>query len=560
MKSGSKKLAPIVIQLSHPGIQVRIRPILREDGSVDMTAELQYSNGGKHDWDIHCSRSAKSEKDIGIIAAQMAAELSRKYEDRLHKNAVSANSDKPYTAAFDALDDEQRKSLVPPTRRSAKYIQQSLSELRIFLGLLDAHGLGVEEDKLDAVVEARRKLAESSKNAIKDPEATAATVNASIKTFNALYPALRAAQPDCHLPELHLPLLLGGRGAKREQVKVLPDEMLTMFAAVLWRMVGYGLTLGAALMLTGMARTAEACAPKFKHFLIYDDYAVFGVLYQSNGKLVPVNDLKTPSAYRLIVLPKFGRDLIVASKMHLESQGFSQAEIQELPAVSSPGDPRAMAAPNELSAFVRELLSLLGCDEGFWNSVEQMVEREPDLDGFGHINRDPSAYVLRRNGCTQYVNRCGMPPNLVDALMGHKLVDDPTNWFARVRMQNSWPEIAAAQERWVLDPEHSAHPGIRAVPLSEQTDLQLPQVSEAAFTAAEDGWYLFAFDAQEANDAVTITLPHPGASVELPAITLRSEEYPTIIGSVPPATLFPRTKKKAATLNLDTILKGGTRP
>lgn len=560
MREGSKKLKPIVIQLPHPGIQARVRPILREDGTVDMAAQLQYSNGCKHDWDIHTTRTARGENEIPIIAAQMAAEISRKYENHLRENAVSAHSDKPYTAAFDALGAEQRKSLVPPTRRAAKYIRQSLSELRIFLGILDTYGLDIEEEDLDAIVAARRKLAETNKNAIRDPETTTTTVNGSIKSFNALYPALRAAQPDYHLPELHLPLLLGGRGAKREQVKVLPDEMLSMFAAVLWRMVGYGLTLGATLMLTGMARTAEACAPKFKHFLIFDDYAVFGILYQSNGKLVPVNILKSQSAYRIVILPKFGRDLIVATKEHLESQGFSQAEIQELPAVSAPGDPRAMAAPNELSAFVRELLTLLGCDEGFWNSVEQMVEREPDLDGFGHINRDPSAYVLRRNGCTQYVNRCGMPPNLVDALMGHKLVDDPTNWSAYVRMPDSWSEIAAAQERWVLDPEHSAHPGIRAVPLTAQTDLQLPLVSEAAFTAAEDGWYLFAFEAPEANDAVTITLPHPGASVELPAITLRSEDYPTIIGSVPPAAIFPRTKKKAATLNLDALLKGGTRP
>lgn len=420
--------------------------------------------------------------------------------------------------------------------------------------------LNVEEDDLDAVVEARRKLADANKNTIKDPETTTATVNASIKTFNSLYPALRAAQPDCHLPEVHLPLLLGGRGAKREQVKVLPDEMLTMFAAVLWRLLGFGLTLGAVLMLTGMARTAEACAPKFKHFLIYDDFAVFGVLYQSNGKLVPVNILKSQSAYRIVILPKFGRDLIVATKTYLESQGFTQAEIQELPAVSTPGDPKAMAAPNELSAFVRELLTLLGCDEGFWNSVEQMVEREPDLDGFGHINRDPSAYVLRRNGCTQYVNRCGMQPNLVDALMGHKLIDDPTNWFAHVRLPASWQEIAAAQERWVLDPEHSAHPGIRAVPLNEQTDLQLPQVTEVTFIATEDGQYIFAFDAPEANDTVTITLPHSGVPIELPGISIRSEELPNIIGSVPPTTFFSRMNKKAAALNLDTILKGGARP
>ena len=313
MRNGSKKLTPIYLKIPQPGVQVRVRPILREDGSANMTAELQFSNGGKHDWDIRCTRSAKSEREIEIIAAQMAAEISRKYDLRLHQNAAAVCSDKPHTSALDALDEEQRKAIVPPTRKSTKYIQQSLSELRIFLGILDTYGLGVEEEDLEAVVAARRKLAESNKNNIMDPETTTATVNASIKSFNSLYPALRAAQPDGHLPELHLPLLLGGRGAKREQVKVLPDEILTMFAALLWRMLGFGLSLGAALMLTGMARTAEACAPKFKHFLIFEDFAVFGVLYQSDGKIVPVNILKTHSAYRIVILPKLGRDFIIAT-------------------------------------------------------------------------------------------------------------------------------------------------------------------------------------------------------------------------------------------------------
>lgn len=141
MRDGSQKLRPLFCQIPHDGVQVRIRPILRKDGTVDLTAELQYSVGGKHDWDIHTSRSAKSEKEIPIIAPQMAAEISRRYAQRLHENTTTEYSDKPYTSAFDALDAEQRKAIVPPTRKSAKYIQQSLSELRIFLGILDTYGL-----------------------------------------------------------------------------------------------------------------------------------------------------------------------------------------------------------------------------------------------------------------------------------------------------------------------------------------------------------------------------------------------------------------------------------
>lgn len=555
MRSGSQKLPPKYIPLSFPEVRAYIRPILREDGSVSMTADLQYADGGKHDWDIRCTRSARSVAEIDIVAAQMAAELAQRYEKRLRETMVTTHSEKPYSSAFHALDVTQRKELMPHTRQSEKYIQQSLSDFSIILNILDRYGLELNDADLDAIVEERRKLAESSKNAIKDPETTTTTVNKAIKNFNVLYPMLRAAQPDYHLPELHLPLLLGGRGAKREQVKVLPDDMLAMLAAMLWRLIGYGLTLGAVLMLTGMARTAEACAPKFKHFIIYDDFAVFGVLWQSNNTIVPINILKTRSAYRLVILPKFARDMIVATMEHLKAKGFSESDIMELPAVSSPNKPQTMAAPSELSDFVRELLSMLGCDKGFWNSVSHMVEREPDLDGFGKINKDPSAYILRRNGCSQYVNRCGMPPNLVDVLMGHEIAkSDPTNWIARVRSPNAWPEIAAAEERWVLDPEHSANPRFRPVALLTSTDLQLPLFSEVAFTAAEDGTYVFAFDAPEANDAVTISLPRSGAVVELPMISLSTEEQLPIIGSVPSPTFFSHAKKKASKMDIHSMI------
>ena len=561
MKDNSKKLQIINYPIPHEGVFARIRPILREDGSVDMTADLRYAGGGKHDFDIEARSSARSEAEISLVAGQLAATISKKYAERIRKDTAATQNAKPYTAAFDSLADDRKNSLVPNTRRSTKYRQQSLSELRIFLSILDDYGLTIEEDDFDAVVEARRAKVESSKNAIRDPETTTATANASIKTFNALYPALRAAQPDYQLPEIHLPLLLGGRGAKREQVKELPDDILVPLAMLLMNLIGHGLVLGVALMLVGMARTAEACAPRFKHFLIFDNFAVFGVLYQSNGKVVPVNILKTAAAYRLVVLPKYGRDLIVATMDFLEEQGFTKAEILELPAVSIPGKPDTMAAPSALSAFVRELLTLLGCEDNFWASVDKMTEREPDLDGFGKINRDPSAYVLRRNGCTQFVNRCGMNPSLVDALMGHELPrGEATNWVGWAKKPDSWPIIAEQQERWVLDPTHSAHPAFSPVSLDTSTNLQVQQTTEAAFEIREDGEYLFAFAAPEANDTVCITLPHVGAVIDLPEISVSSTEYPPIIGTVPTASFYARMKKRVESLASVVLGKEESRP
>lgn len=41
MRDGSQKLRPLFCQIPHDGVLVRIRPILRKDGTVDLTAELQ---------------------------------------------------------------------------------------------------------------------------------------------------------------------------------------------------------------------------------------------------------------------------------------------------------------------------------------------------------------------------------------------------------------------------------------------------------------------------------------------------------------------------------------
>ena len=64
----------------------------------------------------------------------------------------------------------------------------------------------------------------------------------------------------------------------------------------------------------------------------------------------------------------------------LREQGFTDEEIQKLPVVSSANDPRLMASPNDLSAYLRELLSLLGCGKKYWEAVDEVMLAEPDME------------------------------------------------------------------------------------------------------------------------------------------------------------------------------------
>ena len=82
-----------------------------------------------------------------------------------------------------------------------------------------------------------------------------------------------------------------------------------MTVATLRRLVGNGLSLGGILMLLGMARTAEACAPKFGEIVLRDDYAVIAIVWQADGT-TRIADLKTDNSYRLIILPKIAAEAI----------------------------------------------------------------------------------------------------------------------------------------------------------------------------------------------------------------------------------------------------------
>ena len=67
-----------------------------------------------------------------------------------------------------------------------------------------------------------------------------------------------------------------------------------------------------------------------------DNYAVYGVLWQSGGK-VRAQNLKTKSSARVIILPKFAVDALQMRIAWLRKHGFSDEEISKMPVLPFPG-------------------------------------------------------------------------------------------------------------------------------------------------------------------------------------------------------------------------------
>ena len=283
--------------------------------------------------------------------------------------------------------------------------------------------------------------------------------NGHIRDCNALYSALRNAMDDPYrYPEVRLPLFEGAEYIPPEKCKSLLRNILVTFAALLRMSVKYTpLSLGGALMLCGLLRTAEAVCPKYKDILIRGNYAVYGVVWQGNGD-VRIADLKTDSSYRLVILPKFAVDCILMRREHLLSLNYTPEQINELYVVSDPDDYTKPAKPAALSRYIRHLLALVGCNDEFWASARDLMLAEPDIMPNGKPIKEVEAYVLRRSGCTYLCNCAAVDPRIVDVIMGHLLRRQDRDLVDILKNEDMWATVADQLESIVYDPAHSAHP------------------------------------------------------------------------------------------------------
>lgn len=451
-------------------------------------------------------RIAKSDAQITMEEHIVIERITVDYLAMQPHKALATSVNHPYTEAFVTLTKEQKRALCPDTWQAATTRKQGLAYFSTtFLPLLDLCGLDPSAQDLQNIVTALGRKSADSKNSSGKPSDAAKMVMRHVYDCSRMYSKLRALA-DVELPDLLLPQVKGGRQGQAEQCKALTDAIRIRVAALLQRLVSNGLSMGGVIMLTGMTRTAEACAPKYGDILLCGDYAVYGVIWQAqNG--VRIADLKTNSSYRLIILPKYAVDALLSRKAYLQNQGYSETAIQQMYVVSKPDNPKVMANPSDLSTFVRKLLSLAGCNHAFWSAADNLMLDEPDLDPNNNPESDVCAYVLRRNACTMFCNVCGMLPDMVDALMGHKLsCKCQTDWYAYLRRPDNWPKVAAQMERVIYDPAHSANPAFRPIALHTgmKMDLDEGQCAFKLIVGEESVHLLCQLETLECGDTITI--------------------------------------------------------
>ena len=546
---------------SIPGVQAKINYQFYEGGSASLSGYLvDAKTGVRHDCDIKASTKVAAATQMREKEQFLIGRMVKAYQNTAKVKPSVKLTDRPYSQAFQSLSEKEKEELLPRGWEASTTQKQGLAYFATtMLPLLDSLGLEIDAIAKNEILEKMQQAAEAHGNYGGNPIATAGKVAQHAKAFNWMYKVLLELRPDYGLPEIVLPIPTNIKNIQAEQCKALPIEIRVKLAAILLKLIPNGLAMGGILMLTAMPRTAEACAPVFSDIVFCGNYAVYGVLWQNNGT-VKVADLKSKASYRIIILPKYAVDALQMRMDWLREQGFTEEEIQKLPVVSSTNDPRRMASPNDLSAFLRELLSLLGCGKKYWAAVDEVMLAEPDMDGNKKPSRDPSAYVLRRNGCTLCCNICGMHPDLVDALMGHKLSKNcKKQWDRYIRRPENWPIIAEQMERVIYDPRHSANPAFKPVLLQGGMDyVSGSDQMRFCFMADPEGDSIeveLVVETLETGDSVILEAPNRGAKGEVRSFVRNETECIPILGAVQDESFYMEMIREADSLDLGKFMQ-----
>ena len=550
-----------VLPTTYPEVKAKINCQHYTDGSVSLSGYLVDAETGiRHDSDIKAATKANFKNQMSEKMQFLVGRMTQKYQKTVKQTASVKLSNKPFSQAYESLTDEERISLCPRTWPAESTRKQALSYFENkMLPLLDTIGLNVDAVDRANILEEMKKKTEKNKNYKGIPGSADTNVARHANEFNILYPHLCILRPQYGLPDIVLEIPNQTQIVQPEQCKAIPEEIRIKLAAVLLRLISNGLALGGVLMLTAMPRTAEACAPTFGDIVFCDNYAVYGVLWQSGGK-VRAQNLKTESSARVIILPKFAVDALQMRIAWLRKYGFSDEEISKMPVVSATNDPRQMASPDALSAFLRSLLTHLGFSADYWAAVQSIMGVDRDLNPDNTYLQDPTAYVLRRNGCTMCCNVCGMDPDLVDALMGHNLRRDcKTDWKGYISRPDNWPKIAEQMERVIYHPDHSANPAFLPIIIHPGMDvLPLNSGSQSyRFVAPADKALDVKIQVEtlEAGDPILFVAPSENIQVDAePKILEKPDNNAPILGIVHERSYYEALIKSANTMTLEDIL------
>lgn len=499
----------------------------------------------RHDADVSVSTSVQDARDIDRMVKALIARATKRYEDKCAAAAPGAKGG--LLKIYDSLSASETALLCPPKALAASTRKQALSYFRSFCAAIDASGIAIRQDSVEDIVRLIRDMTESRKKS-KGNAATEKTILRHIREIEWQLDRLAEIRPDAPIKPLILPRdRAESVTPEAEQHKYIGADATVLAVAALRRLVENGLALGGILMLLGMARTAEACAPKFGEVVLRDDYAVIAIIWQADGT-ARVADLKTDSSYRLIILPQIAAEAIRARMAYLRGLGYTDAQIQDMPVVSSERDATTQARPAELSAFLLGILTrTMHPDDDYWDTVKMQMIQEPDMDAYGIPSTDVTAYIARRSRCSELCNGCGMDPLLVDAMMGHAPPKgDTANRDSYLRQPDNWPIVASMTERIVYDPERTTNPAFAQTHLAPGVSGRSKQAN-IGFSYRADGPCILQIAVQTCEIGDDITVRTDGEILEKSCapVDFEAGALPPFLAPVRPREYYERLLRGA---------------
>jgi len=234
---------------------------------------------------------------------------------------------------------------------------------------------------------------------------------------NEIISYARAKEPEGNWSNTQLITFEKKKYSSPELVKILPYYRFIIAVRLLFLACLEGIQeafAGAALVLRGL-RVGESSA------IILGDIEYNGSIarcyvdkqVESKGKIT--NRLKNESSYRYVFIFGLLLDIVEMRKKQLREQGYSNEEINRSYLGSSYEDPTVPIDKTKVSAFLKSILILSGCENEDLRTVERDVFGEKGDD----CDHDLSAHLFRRNFATYALNG-GMSLQEVDALLGHE--------------------------------------------------------------------------------------------------------------------------------------------
>lgn len=363
--------------------------------------------------------------------------------------------------------------------------------------------------------------------------------------------------PEMDWPSVPIPVAPRYSTPSNENIKTITYEQYVKMHVFLWRLCVARVPHAYASTgeVTQGMRVGESCAPLVGDFDVRAGYGRYYVGWQvdSNGNRTDV--LKNDASYRYTFFGQFVCDIIALRKKQLREDGFTDEEADLLPFASSAEAPHQFLKKAKVSAFLRELLVLSGCDEKWLEQQADKIFAAAAVAG-NRDDTDIGAHELRSTYATLTANG-GIDADTVDALLGHVNKRNAKKDYA------SWEtaeEICQKLERCIYLGSlcGTRNPAITPVEIKPEEGYKLRGNTTYRFVASADMYLAFDIVALEGCDEINVQLPAASECVLLrrtPQDTLESKRSRPILPELPDPDVIEKWIKEAYEIDLTDIIR-----